>query len=95
MHIQGALKRLNEINNIINNNSNKEESIRVFLGLNKNECVWPEPLKWFAHFYTQFEAVAKDLKDAKVRLYCYLIHYTYLYVFTRSKRCILMYFDVF
>ena len=53
---------------MVETNEKRQEDFRLFLGLSKQDCVWPEPLRWFGHFYTQFDQVARELKEAKVFL---------------------------
>ncbi|OEH79159.1 formin frm3 [Cyclospora cayetanensis] len=66
--VQASESRLHALKEMVADNEKRQEEFRVFLGLSKHDCVWPEPLRWFGHFYSQFDQVARDLRDAKVLL---------------------------
>ncbi|XP_026193956.1 formin-like protein 5 [Cyclospora cayetanensis] len=63
--VQASESRLHALKEMVADNEKRQEEFRVFLGLSKHDCVWPEPLRWFGHFYSQFDQVARDLRDAK------------------------------
>ncbi|PHJ21758.1 formin frm3, partial [Cystoisospora suis] len=57
--------RLSDLKENVKKIEEMQNPLRNLMGLSPAECQWPEPLRWFSHFYTQFDLTAKEYREAK------------------------------